>query len=81
MTKVDPLGTSLIYSTYLGGHYGDYAYGIAVDGAGNAYVTGETGSFGPVGPEDAFPTTPGAFQTQLDLGYFSSFVAFVTKLN
>ena len=46
----------LVYSTYLGGSGTDGANGIAVDGAGNAYVTGYTYSTN-------FPTTPGAFQT------------------
>ena len=35
----------LVYATYLGGSKGDSAYGIAVDGSGNAYITGSTGSF------------------------------------
>jgi hypothetical protein len=38
---IDPV---LYYSTYLGGSNLDYAYAIAVDGAGNTYVTGGTGS-------------------------------------
>ena len=41
--KVDPAGTSLAYSTYLGGPGADTGNGIAVSG-GNAYVTGATGS-------------------------------------
>ena len=43
IAKLKADGTALTYSTYLGGTYRDYGYGIAVDGAGNAYVTGETG--------------------------------------
>jgi len=57
VTKLAPSGAALVYSTYLGGSgYGDYGTGIAVDGAGAAYVTGRTAS-------NDFPTTPGAFST------------------
>jgi hypothetical protein len=44
VTKLSGSGSSLIYSTYLGGSSGDAAYGIALNGSGNAYVTGATGS-------------------------------------
>ena len=44
VAKLDPAGSSLIYSTYLGGSDDDRGFGIAVDPAGNAYVTGRTGS-------------------------------------
>jgi hypothetical protein len=44
ITKLAPDGGSLIYSTYLGGSMADEGYGIAVDAAGNAYVTGLTDS-------------------------------------
>jgi uncharacterized repeat protein (TIGR01451 family) len=40
--KFDPTGTQLLYSTYLGGSNVDEVYGIAVDAAGDAYVTGYT---------------------------------------
>ncbi len=80
VTKLNPAGTGLVYSTYLGGvsfRGGDGASGIAVDGAGNAYVTGTTTS-------NNFPTTPGAFQRTLgDDGNFFSLPedAFVTKFD
>src|SRR5213076_886237 len=44
VTKLNATGTALVYSTYLGGSGSDYGYGIAVDAAGAAYVTGTTGS-------------------------------------
>jgi beta-propeller repeat-containing protein len=44
VTKLDPTGSTLVYSTYLGGGASDFGQGIAVDGAGNAYVTGYTNS-------------------------------------
>ncbi len=43
VTKINPAGTEFVYSTYLGTNAGsDYGYGIAVDGGGNAFVTGAT---------------------------------------
>ena len=56
VTKLDATGSGLVFSTYLGGSAGDVGYGIAVDGAGSAYVTGQTSSTN-------FPTTAGAAQT------------------
>ncbi len=60
VTKLVPSGTTLVYSTYLGGNGGsnggEGGTGVAVDGSGAAYVTGETSS-------TDFPTTPGAFST------------------
>src|SRR2546422_760404 len=70
MTKLNPTGSGLVYSTYLGGDSDDLGNGIAVDATGNAYVTGLTFSTN-------FPTTPGAFQTTPK---FAS-DAFVVKLN
>jgi hypothetical protein len=73
VTKIDPSGSSLVYSTYLGGTHHDYGVGIAVDANGNAYVTGWTNSID-------FPTTAGAFQTSKGSAGFGS-DAFVTKLD
>lgn len=42
VTKLNPSGTELVYSTYLGGTGQDEARGIAIDPSGNAYVTGTT---------------------------------------
>jgi hypothetical protein len=56
ITKLNPTGNQIIYSTYLGGSGFDNAAAIAVDGVGAAYVTGTVGS-------SDFPTTAGAFMT------------------
>jgi hypothetical protein len=42
VTKLNATGTALVYSTYLGGSSSDIGFGIAVDGAGAAYVVGWT---------------------------------------
>lgn len=55
VAKLDPSGSRLIYSTLLGGNASDGVTDIEIDGAGNAYVTGETES-------KNFPTTPAAPQ-------------------
>jgi hypothetical protein len=44
VTKLDNLGSRLIYSTYLGGQKSDGAWGVAVDSASSVYVTGPTSS-------------------------------------
>ena len=44
VAKLEPSGTSLAYSTYLGGNSFDFGMGIAVDSAYNAYVVGGTDS-------------------------------------
>lgn len=44
VAKVNPAGSALVYSTYLGGSSVDFATRIAVDASGAAYVAGETGS-------------------------------------
>ena len=75
MTQFNAAGSALVYSTYLGGSNDDYAYGIAVDSSGNAYVTGITES-------SDFPTAnpfqPSNGSTILADGGAN---AFVTKLN
>jgi uncharacterized protein (TIGR03437 family) len=70
VSKLNPQGTALIFSTYLGGTGRDGAYGLAVDSAGDAYIVGETGS-------TDFPVTKGALQTTISGGSTS----FVAKLN
>ena len=68
---IDPV---LTYSTYLGGSTHDEGFGIAVDAAGSAYVTGLTYS-------TDFPTTAGAFQTTNGAASNGGYNAFVAKLN
>jgi hypothetical protein len=71
ITKLNPTGTALVYSTYLGGPGLDRSgMGIAIDAAGNAYICGFT--------DGSFPTTAGAYQTVYGGGVYD---AFVTKLN
>jgi hypothetical protein len=80
VTKVNPAGSALVYSTYLGGGMDDVAGGIAIDAARNVFITGTATS------ED-FPTTPGVIQPfkspqpecDVVLDYCTD--AFVTKLN
>lgn len=42
VSKLNSTGTALVYSSYLGGPMADYGVGLAVDGSGNAYLTGRT---------------------------------------
>jgi Beta-propeller repeat len=69
VAKLGPTGL-VLYSTLLGGNADDAGNGIAVDGVGNALLTGFTESVN-------FPTTAGAFQPALT----GMTDAFVTKLN
>ena len=71
VSKLSPDGSSLVYSTFLGGTGNDQGNAIAVDGAGNAVVAGDTGS-------PNFPLTTGAIQKGLPSGV--SQAGFVAKL-
>jgi len=72
VAKVKADGTGLIYCGYIGGSGSDIAYGISIDSAGCAYVTGYTGS-----GETSFPVTAGP-----DLTYNGgTFDVFVAKVN
>jgi len=74
IAKINPQGTGLIYSTYLGGTGGDAGTGIAVDSSGNVFVTGQTFS-------SNFPTTSGALQRVCQRPCSGHGAAFITKLN
>jgi hypothetical protein len=71
VAKVSADGSSLVYAGYIGGASFDFGFGIAVDGEGNAYVTGQTQS-----NQLTFPVTVGPDTS------FNGFVdAFVAKVN
>ena len=74
ITELNPTGTALVYSTYLGGSLGGSANAIALNAAGDAYVAGQTNS-------TDFPVTPGAFQTQNKAAANKTSNAFVAELN
>jgi hypothetical protein len=79
--KITAAGTDIPYSTYLGGSGNDYSSGIAVDAAGNAYVTGTTESVDfPITQWNAFQSSfPGG--TCIDYEFsVPCHTAFVTQL-
>ena len=69
ISKLNPTGTGLVFSTYLGGSQTDAGFGIAIDDSQNIYVTGRTNS----------PDFPLAFPTQTTIGGGND--AFVSALN
>jgi hypothetical protein len=72
VTELNSAGTSLVYSTYLGGSTSTYINQVAIDASENAYLTGTT-------YDTDFPTTPGAYQTaavtKVPVGWNSAFIA------
>ncbi|MBI4333349.1 MAG: SBBP repeat-containing protein [Chloroflexi bacterium] len=71
VAKLNSDGSALLYATFLGGNgVSEWGSGIALDAAGNAYITGRTYS-------SDFPTTAGAFDTSYNGGYD----AFVARLS
>lgn len=71
VAELTPDGSGLVFATFLGGDsYAETGYALALDGAGNTYVTGFTVS-------SDFPTTPSAFDHTLS----GNHDAFVAKLN
>ena len=73
VTKINPAGTSLLYSSYVGGSGGDSGLGVAIDGSGNICVTGETSS-------TDFPTTTNALKPGPNAGNANG-TSFVFKIN
>ncbi len=78
LSKLNPSGTTLLYSTWFDGpsttYHADVAKGIAVDASGNLYIAGIT-------YESAFPTTSGALQKTNKNGGGSLPTGFISKLN
>ena len=78
VTKINPAGNALLYSTFLGGisapddisGFNNEAFAIAIDSAGDAYVTGMAQS-----PD--FPTSPNGFQP-INLGFDDAFISKLT---
>jgi len=70
VAKVASSGESLVYCGYIGGWMSDEARGIAVDGNGNAFVTGSTAS-----PETSFPVAVGPDLSHVGEGFYDGFVA------
>ncbi len=71
VTKINPSGTALIYSTYLGGVRAEGLDGMALDAAGDVYLMGFTLSTN-------FPTTPGAYRSKVENCSYA--MIFVSKL-
>ena len=75
VTKINPAGSALLYSTFIGGSPSPQSFsstngqasGVAVDSAGNAYVTGVTSSLG-------FPVTPDSYQP-FNRGFNDAFIS------
>jgi uncharacterized protein DUF11/beta-propeller repeat-containing protein len=76
IAKINPVVNPpvLVYMTYLGGSGSDTPAGIAVDGAGDAYVAGTTSSLN-------FPHSPTAYQIAPESGTTGTQHVFVTELN
>jgi hypothetical protein len=82
VTKLNAAGSSISWSTYVGGSNTDHPDAIAIDGSGNAYITGETHSFTDATgspPQTPYPVTSAfAGGTESNNGYGDD--AFVTKV-
>ncbi len=76
LSKLNPTGTELLYSTFLGGSsaQGDFSEGLAVDSLGDAFITGYTYS-------SDFPVTAGAFQTMNNGAASGTNTAFAAEIN
>ncbi|HUD98112.1 MAG TPA: SBBP repeat-containing protein [Bryobacteraceae bacterium] len=68
LAKLNAAGSALVYATYLGGLANDTAAGVALDPAGNIYVTGQTlsGNFPTVNPIEATSSESDAFVVKMN---------------
>ena len=73
LMKINSAGSSIVYSTFLGGTNGETGHTVAVDSAGCAVIAGQVGG---IYHNAGFPTTPGAYYT-VETGN----QAFVTKFD
>jgi hypothetical protein len=74
VTKLDPSGKTILYSTFLGRGRDKYPFGMDVDEQGNVCIAGTT-------PENTFPTTPGSYSSPDESWFHSDTRMFVAKLN
>ncbi len=77
VSKLNSTGTTLLYSTFIGGSQGEVAEKIVVNNAGNVYLTGGTTS-------SDFPVTAGAYDTTYNGDGFASWIwgdVFILQLN
>ncbi len=65
VTKLNSAGSGLVYSTFLGGDWGDLGTGLAINSVGEAYISGIS--------QDLFPTSPGGLQPN-NAGTYDFFV-------
>jgi uncharacterized protein (TIGR03437 family) len=72
ITKIAPMGNSLIYSTFLGGSCATYGTSVALDANGDAWVAG-----GTISPD--FPVTSDALQPKFGGGIYDGFLARVSS--
>ena len=73
VTQLNPAGSALLYSTYLGGTGDDHAFGIAADATGKAYATGTTSNDFPTTADNALQATQAGGGIYVD--------AFVAKID
>ena len=74
VSELNPTGSNLLFSTYLGGAGDDAAGDLALDSSGNAYLAGDTFSAN-------FPITPSAMTTSYTGGSYDAWIARIGAVN